>query len=688
MENYNNIINNNEYNAMVYGGNNMQQQTNTNIAPHHLQPAANSENIINLSYHQREPIIAQLPQSLGLYPNDQFQLQAQSLINHQAVLHRPPPIPQPDAHPLFSSVQQTEPRYVQESAVPVIEKGPSADYSEPPKQLQQHHEPLEENIPEVATQHLPEQEISAAPAPETQQMEVSVNESQSLEKPEQMEMEDEVQANTSGQQETEKPEEKPINEELETEIKNEEVPNEGEISGEPGDGEKSAEESESEEAEADEKVEPKQEEPEVDPNQCRVCKSTELLLDIFSVEYDMKISDLIMKICTNIRIHERDYLPHSICQPCLGKLRTAYDFKNTCEATDKELRQKLKRSKNKARKPSDFVLIDCNVFSESDDNDEENDDDFKVSEDEIESDESYGKKRKRQPTRRRPVKKSASRQSKGSRSRFASKSGVRSSSRNSGAVAVSSKKKAPEPAKAKSTPKPPDLTMSSKRLKRDIVYIEANYSSDDEVISPKKKRDTSGASAKEKEITVKEPVEKTTTTSEEKGKHICKECNKECSSKKALSAHRATSHFQPGEDAPFRCSICNRGFKYNINLTSHMQIHKDNYTCDCGKSFSNKGDLKKHTNSEHKNDNSITYECSKCKRFFSSLSRYEKHRESCTSVPSNHQKAIKISAPSSGVKKPMVDKRPKEDATPPTGKDLFKCVAPVTSTYWSDSFSD
>jgi hypothetical protein len=99
--------------------------------------------------------------------------------------------------------------------------------------------------------------------------------------------------------------------------------------------------------------------------------------------------------------------------------------------------------------------------------------------------------------------------------------------------------------------------------------------------------------------------------------------------------------------------------------------------------------LKKHTNSEHKNDNSITYECSKCKRFFSSLSRYEKHRESCTStISSNHQKSIKIT-PSSVSKKPMMNRaRERDDTAPPTGKDLFKTVAPLTTTYWSDSFSD
>ena len=61
------------------------------------------------------------------------------------------------------------------------------------------------------------------------------------------------------------------------------------------------------------------------------------------------------------------------------KLKAAFEFKIKCEETDKEFRQMLKRSKKVARK-RDFVLIDCNEFSESgeDDDWQGDDDDFKV----------------------------------------------------------------------------------------------------------------------------------------------------------------------------------------------------------------------------------------------------------------------------------------------------------------------
>lgn len=663
---------------MVYGGANIQQ---TNIPlPHHLQQAANSENIINLSTYHRDPIIPHnlpqnIPQSLGLYPTiSTEQMQTQQLQAQQSLLsnHHQAIVQQQQQQQQLPEQQQmyAENRYVAAEPAPppisvpvVVQKEP--EYNEEPPQSQKEPMTSQEEQPIPMEQDIQEQ--SETPSQQQEQME-------------------------QGEQAPEQELEEKTEEEPSEDMKKEEGEEEGVETEQAATAEESEEVKEEEDSEAV-KPEPKQEEPDVDPNQCRVCTNTEDLLDIFTVEYDMRISDLIMKICTNIRIHERDYLPHMICTGCVSKLKTAFDFKNTCETTDKELRQKLKRSRNKVRKPSDFVLIDCNVFDEdSDDNDEENDDDFKVSDgaEEIDSDESFEtRSRKRQPPKKRPIKKAKSKGKSKSRSAPArgastpapaNKTPARSSRSTTKTTSATTNKKKPEPSK------PDIITSTSKRLKRDIVYIEANYeSSDDEVISAKKKRTSS---AKAQESPVKGGVN--ITSSDDKAKHICKECNIECSSKKALSKHRAASHFQPGEDAPFRCLICNRGFKYNINLTSHMQIHKDNYTCDCGKTFSNKGDLKKHTNSEHKNDNSITYECSKCKRFFSSLTRYEKHRESCTSVPAS-QKTIKISAPSA-VKKQIAEKRVREEAAaaaaPSSGKDLFKTVAPLTTTYWSDSFSD
>jgi PR domain zinc finger protein 5 len=348
--------------------------------------------------------------------------------------------------------------------------------------------------------------------------------------------------------------------------------------------------------------ESKKKEPEVDPNQCRVCKNTEQLIDIFAIEEDMRICDIIMKICSSVRIHERDYLPHMICLGCLGRLRTAYQFVKEVQITDKELRSKLKRSKSKIRKPSDgFVLIDCNEFSESEDDDQNDDEEYKVSDVEEEEEETTSGTESDNSRKAKPPKKRG-------------------------------------PRKSKSKKIKQEMMSTAKRLKRDIVFIEAD----------------SGEEEREKK------------------KEKCKECGKLFSNKNNLRMHRKNAHFRAGEDAPFKCHICGRGFKYSINLTSHMQIHKESYSCDeCGRVFASKSDVKKHALNQHKC--SLSYECNKCRRLYCSVKRYQKHRESCSDYGSSASKK-KIS-------------KVKEDFSF-TGRDLFKTCAPVTSTYWSDSFSD
>lgn len=348
----------------------------------------------------------------------------------------------------------------------------------------------------------------------------------------------------------------------------------------------------------------KKKEPDVDPNQCRVCKVTESLIDIFAIEEDMRICDIIMKMCNNIRIHERDSLPHMICIGCLGRLRIAYQFMKDVETTDKDLRSKLKRS-TKARKTNEksFVIIDCNEFSESDDDEQNDDEDYQASNAEEEDLTSSGDDtdtRERKRAKRQP------------------------------------KKRGPKKTKIKKIKK--DLTQTAKRLKRDIVFIEANDSSDEK----NKKREK------------------------------CKDCNKTFSSKSNLKMHRKNAHAPKEDEAPFKCHVCGRGFKYSINLTSHMQIHKDSYTCDeCGRVFGTKTDVKKHALNLHKC--SLSYECNKCRRLYCNVRRYQKHRENC----SDHA--------ASSAKKKM--HKVKEEVSS-TGRDLFKTVAPVTTTYWSDSFSD
>lgn len=354
--------------------------------------------------------------------------------------------------------------------------------------------------------------------------------------------------------------------------------------------------------EGDEEEEGKKKEPDVDPNQCRVCKATESLIDIFAIEEDMRICDIITKMCSGIRIHERDFLPHMICLSCLGRLRVAYQFMKDVIATDTELRGKLKRSK-KARKPTDgVIIIDCNEFTDSEYEEQNDDDDFQISNAEEEEDDDDFDSVDSDDSRKPKV----------------------------------PKKRGPKPKRNKVKRMKKELASTAKRLKRDIVFIEAD--SDDE----------------------------------ERKKERCKECSKVFSNKQALRMHKQKAHTKPSSETPFRCNICGKGFKYSINLSSHMQIHKDSYTCDeCGRVFVMKSEAKKHALNQHKC--SLSYECNKCRRLYCSVRRYQKHRESCSDYSSSSKK------------KPM--KVSKEDLSF-TGRDLFKTVAPTTTTYWSDSFSD
>lgn len=533
---------NNDYNAMVYGGNMEQQHPMTSIPremqipqnqPMHQLPVPQPD-IINLSYHQREIQMPHpnLPQQMGLFPTVASNLPPQ-IQHHNHIIQQQHPAS------IGAAEQQQIPQNVNiQYSIDDVNVSVNLD-------VQNNNDNFEPTLPK----------------------DPSLNDDDLVSDPN-------IQMTTAG----------------EVDVNNEQ----------------SQLENQSADPTSEIKPEEKKKEPEVDPNQCRVCKSPEQLIDIFAIEEDMRICDIMMKICSNIRIHERDFLPHMICLGCLGRLRTAYQFVKEVQITDKELRAKLKRSKSKVRKPSDgFVLIDCNEFSESED-DDQNDDEEYTPRDEVEEEEED------------------------------TESGTGS---DDSRKAKPPKKRGPRRSKAKRMKQ--EMVSTAKRLKRDIVFIEADNSGEER----------------------------------EKKKEKCKECGKICSNKNSLRMHRQNSHFKTEEEAPFKCHVCGRRFKYSINLTSHMQVHKESYSCDeCGRVFASKSDVKKHALNQHKC--SLSYECNKCRRLYCSVKRYQKHRESCSDSVSSAKRKIPSSA-----------SKVKEDFSF-TGRDLFKTVAPVTTTYWSDSFSD
>ncbi|KAJ6644547.1 Zinc finger and SCAN domain-containing protein 12 [Pseudolycoriella hygida] len=421
---------------------------------------------------------------------------------------------------------------------------------------------------------------------------------------------------------------------------------------------------------------------EVDQNQCRVCLSKDNLINIFSYESKSRICDVIMNICT-VKIIEKDFLPHYICAECLDKLKIASEFKLKCETTDTELRKKLKRSKNKVRGSGRFLLIDCEMSSGSEVDDNKDDDEFQISdvvESDPDSDASFkiGKRKSSRVKKKSPPKRKA-------------QSRIRTPSAKAKAVSSTSS------ASKRSTKSAEKPAPETKRIKHDVVYIEAlpELSDDEEEVKdvpkgrarrsnttystpkPKPSPNQPSSSKTSKIPHKKRAIVETIVSDDDDPKpvkepvkpreHICSTCNKTLPSWNALKEHRK-SH--SGET--FACNICNKPFKQRVSLDAHIQKHKEDEsrTCKpCNKPFASKLELRKHQQAMH--ESQFDFECNTCKRKFTAKARLDKHKEGkCPGFDTSTKKKSEVEVSSH------------------LGRDLFKCVAPLTTTYWSDSFSE
>ncbi|TMW47296.1 hypothetical protein DOY81_007632 [Sarcophaga bullata] len=73
---------------------------------------------------------------------------------------------------------------------------------------------------------------------------------------------------------------------------------------------------------------------------CRVCLKEGALTSIYSTEFSMMPSTMLM-LCAKIRVYKKDGLPEVICNNCIYRLGVAYHFKQECENSDIRLRQYL-----------------------------------------------------------------------------------------------------------------------------------------------------------------------------------------------------------------------------------------------------------------------------------------------------------------------------------------------------------
>ncbi|XP_055601978.1 zinc finger protein CG2199 isoform X2 [Uranotaenia lowii] len=364
---------------------------------------------------------------------------------------------------------------------------------------------------------------------------------------------------------------------------------------------------------------------------CRVCKTKDDLGSIFEFDEALRICDLITSVCTVARILERDHLPHKICKGCVDNLKIAVAFKTQCEATDKELRQTLKRSYNKARRNTDFIIVNCPMSDgEEDDDEQQDDDEYKVSHSEVESepvtsDDSFApiKKPKKQKTPKR----------RGRR--------PKSESVSADTTPVVKRKRGRQPGfrPQKKTPAPEpslDGTPTPRRRGRppkssvspgiaNVVYIEApdasssSDSDDDKPIRPRKKQ------------------------------HDCPKCDDSFSTGVELKEHLVTH-----KGDLFPCTKCDKSFKSKAYLANHLQRHEQD---------------------DKRREDKI--KAKEAKRQMQRQKELQKRKD--------HEEKIKRQRTEGG----SAEKKKKLDPNPAnSGRDLFKCVAPLTSTYWSDSFSD
>lgn len=350
----------------------------------------------------------------------------------------------------------------------------------------------------------------------------------------------------------------------------------------------------------------KQEE-QVDENQCRVCTSKEELVSLFTKTSEATTpADMLLLLCPSVSIAPKDFMPQFICSTCQQSLTIAIKLRKQLETTERDLRKRLSRSKNKVRRPRGYVVIDAPVSDSASEEDEEelNDDaEFKVSD----------------------------------------VAGSTSADSESADSDISEKRK----------PGRPGRRGRKKGTKRSAT---GSQNEDEYYSSSSKKKSSSG-----------------TPAAAAQGPFECDHCDLSFPRKQSYVMHRKTHEAR----YEFHCQICNKKFKVRGAYKTHMERHeaeRAQFRCElCSQVFRLRAELKRHMAVRH-DEHGVIYECKRCQRTFLTQTRLQRHQSTnCVRHPEPKQ---------------VKQRQSMESGHPSQGRDLFKSVAPLTTTYWSDSFSD
>lgn len=126
------------------------------------------------------------------------------------------------------------------------------------------------------------------------------------------------------------------------------------------------------------------------------------------------------------------------------------------------------------------------------------------------------------------------------------------------------------------------------------------------------------------EDTKKKPVARTSTRKSQNTSqlHMCNYCNYTSPKRYLLSRHMK-SH---SEERPYKCSVCERGFKTLASQQNHVNTHtgvKPHNCKFCSSSFTTSGELARHTRYRHTHEK--PHKCHECDYASVELSKLKRH---------------------------------------------------------------